>query len=141
MERAWLVTLIPLTIGTVFLSFGIYGLRRARALRRNGVTARARIVRHEVGRSDEGGTFYYPVVAWTARDGRTCEYASRFGRGSVRGGFGVGSHAVVLYDPEAPDRFTIQGWDMKGVELLFTVVGAVFTTGTLTVLLIRLLTL
>lgn len=141
MERKWLFLLIPLTIGAVFLSFGVYGLRRARALRRTGVTAQGWIVRHDVRRDDEGATFYYPVAAWTTRDGRECEYASRFGRGSVAGGFGVGTVVMVRYDPEDPRRFAIQGWDIAAIDMLFTVLGSVFTVGTLVVLLVRLLTL
>ncbi|OAR25727.1 hypothetical protein A8W25_09235 [Streptomyces sp. ERV7] len=141
MEREWLFCLIPLTIGTAFLSFGVYGLRRAKALRRSGVTARARIVRHDVVRSDEGAKFYHPVAAWTTRDGHTCEDSSRFGRSSVGSGFRVGAHVMVRYDPQAPHRFVIEGWDTRGVDLLFTALGAVFTGGTVTVLAVRLLTL
>ncbi|MXM61888.1 DUF3592 domain-containing protein [Streptomyces sp. HUCO-GS316] len=141
MEREWLFSLIPLTIGMAFLGFGVYGLRRASALRRTGVTAEARIVRHDVKRGDEGATFYHPVAAWTARDGRTCEYSSRFGRGVVGSAFGVGAYVIVQYDPQAPHRFVIEGWDMTSVDLLFTVLGSVFTVGTVTVLLLRVLTL
>ncbi|MFD4548291.1 DUF3592 domain-containing protein [Streptomyces sp. NPDC058246] len=141
MEREWLFSLIPLTIGVVFLSFGVYGLRRAGALRRTGVTAEGRIVRHAVRRDNEGTTFYHPVAAWTTRDGRDCEYSSRFGRGSVGGEFGVGTFVMVRYDPEDPRRFAIQGWDGAAVDLVFTVVGSVLTAGTSVVLLVRLLTL
>ncbi|MEU6670410.1 DUF3592 domain-containing protein [Streptomyces sp. NPDC046727] len=141
MERAWLFSLIPLTIGVVFLGFGVHGLRRASALRRTGVDAKARIVRHEAMRSDEGATFYHPVAAWTAGDGSTCEYSSRFGRATVGPRFGVGAQVVVRYDPKAPHRFVIEGWDMKAVDLLCVVLGSLFTVGTVTVLLIRLLTL
>ncbi|WP_137991645.1 DUF3592 domain-containing protein [Streptomyces vilmorinianum] len=141
MEREWLFSLIPLTIGAVFLSFGVYGLRRAGALRRTGVTAEGRIVRHDVRRDDEGATFHHPVAAWTTRDGRACEYSSRFGRGSIGGGFGVGTPVMVRYDPEDPRRFAIQGWDAATVDLVFTVLGSVFTAGTLMVVLVRLLTL
>lgn len=141
MEREWLFSLIPLAIGTAFLGLGVHGLRRASALRRIGVAAEARIVRHDVRRNDEGATFYHPVAAWTARDGRTCEYSSRFGRGAIGNGFGVGACVVVQYDPEAPHRFAIEGWDMRTVDLLFTVLGSIFTAGTVTVLLVRLLTL
>lgn len=141
MEREWLFSLIPLTIGAVFLGFGVYGLRRASAIRRTGVTARGRIVRHDVRRGDEGATFYHPVAAWTTRDGRECEYSSRLGRGSVGGGFGVGAFVVVQYDAQDPRRFAIQGWDAVTVDVVFTVLGSVLTAGTLVVLLVRLLTL
>ncbi|BCM65015.1 MULTISPECIES: DUF3592 domain-containing protein [Streptomyces] len=141
MEREWLFSLIPLTIGVVFLGFGVHGLRRAGALARTGVDAQARIVRHQTWRSDEGATYYHPVAAWTAQDGTAYEYASRFGRGAVGSGFGVGAHVTVRYDPEAPQRFVIQGWDKRAVDLLFTVLGSVLTAGTLGVLLVRLLTL
>lgn len=62
MQREWLFSLIPLTIGVVFLSFGLHGLRRAATLRRTGVTAEGRIVRHDARRHDEGATLYYPVA-------------------------------------------------------------------------------
>ncbi|MDJ0380383.1 DUF3592 domain-containing protein [Streptomyces sp. G-G2] len=141
MEREWFFSLIPLTIGTAFLGFGVHGLRRADALRRTGVTARARIVRHEVRRSDEGAVFHHPVAAWTARDGSSYAYASRFGRAAVGRVFGVGAYVTVRYDPRTPQRFVIEGWDTKTVDLLFTVLGTLFTGGTVAVLLVRLLTL
>ncbi|MFG2991149.1 DUF3592 domain-containing protein [Streptomyces sp. NPDC048257] len=141
MGREWLFSLIPLTIGSVFLAFGVYGLRRASLIRRKGVTARARIVRHKTSRGDEGATYYHPVAAWTARDGRACEYESQFGRGSVGGAFRVGANVTVRYDPDQPDRFAIEGWDTKTVALLFTGLGSLVTVGTVTVLLVRLLTL
>ncbi|MET9078962.1 DUF3592 domain-containing protein [Streptomyces sp. NPDC004232] len=138
MERVWLFSFIPLTIGVVFLGFGVYGLRRAGALRRTGLIAEARIVRHDVRRDDEGATFYHPVAAWTARDGRRCEYSSRFGRGIVGNDFCVGARVMVRYDPQTPNRFTIEGWDMRTVDLLFTVLGSTFTAGAVTMLLLRL---
>lgn len=143
MEPAWLISLIPLTIGAAFLCFGVYGLRRARMLRSAGVTVEGRIVRHDVRRNDEGATLYHPVAAWTTRDGRPCEYSSRFGRGSVRhgNGFRVGTVVSVRYDPADPRRFAIEGWDSTIVDLVFTVVGSVLTAGTLVVLLVLLLTL
>jgi len=140
-EREWLFSLTPLTIGTIFLSLGVHGLRRAGTLRRTGVTAEARIVRHDVRRDNDGATFHHPVAAWTTRDGRTHEHSSRFGHGAVGNSFGVGAYVLVRYDPDAPRRFEIDGWDTRTVDLLFTVLGAVFTAGTTLVLLIRLLTL
>ncbi|MFE1175946.1 DUF3592 domain-containing protein [Streptomyces sp. NPDC058773] len=129
-------------MGTAFLSAGVYLLHRASKLRRTGVIANARIVRHVVrwykdsdGVKSKG---YHPVVAWTAQDGRTCEYESMFGRGVVKHGFGLGAHVMVRYDPEAPDRFTIEGWESKAPSLAFTAVGAVLTVGTVTALIVRL---
>ncbi|NEA54687.1 DUF3592 domain-containing protein [Streptomyces sp. SID13666] len=141
MEREWLFSLIPLTIGAVFLSFGVYGLRRSSALRRTGVIAEGRIVRHDVRRDNEGATFHHPVAAWTTRDGREYEYASRFGRGSVGGDFGVGNFVTVQYDPEDPRRFAIKGWDVATVDRLFTVLGSALAAGTLVALLVRVLIL
>ncbi|BAC68236.1 hypothetical protein AQJ43_35375 [Streptomyces avermitilis] len=141
MQREWLFSLIPLTIGVVFLSFGVYGLRRAKALRRTGVTAPGRIVRHDVRRDDDGARYHHPVAAWTTPDGLECEHSSRFGRGSIGGRFGVGALVVVRYDPENPRRFEIQGWDSAIVDRTFTILGALLTAATLTVLLVRLLTL
>ncbi|GGS19438.1 DUF3592 domain-containing protein [Streptomyces nojiriensis] len=141
MGREWLFSLIPLTIGVSFLTFGIYGLRYARLLRHHGVNAEARIVRHQVSRNDEGGKFYHPVAAWTDRDGRAHEHSSRFGRGTVGNAFRVGACVMVRYDPGKPDRFEIEGWDMKKMDLFAAVLGSIFTAGTVTVVLVRLLTL
>ncbi|MFJ6047782.1 DUF3592 domain-containing protein [Streptomyces sp. NPDC092307] len=141
MGREWLISLIPLTLGAAFLSIGAAGLRRLSSLRRDGATAVGRIVRHEVSEGSEGGTFHHPVAAWTAGDGRACEHTSAFGRGKVPRAFRVGAVVTVRYDREKPDRFLIEGMDGKALVLLFTVLGALLTTGTVTVLLARLLTL
>lgn len=142
MEREWLFSLIPLMIGVSSLCVGVYGLRRASALHRTGITAVGRIVRHDIRRDKEEGTrFHHPVVAWTTPDGRECTYPSAFGRGTVLHGFGVGNSVTVLYDREKPGRFEILGWDSKSFYVVFTVVGAVLTAGTLTVLLALLITL
>ncbi|GFE20463.1 hypothetical protein Sliba_09160 [Streptomyces nigrescens] len=46
---------------------------------------------------------------------------------------------TVQYDPEAPDRFAIEGWDTNVPHLLLTTLGAAFTVGTVTALIVRLL--
>lgn len=102
MEREWLFSLIPLLIGVSFLCAGGYGLRRARALRRTGITAVGRVVRHDTRRDDDGAKYHHPVVAWTTRDGRDCTYPSSFGRGTVLHGYGIGNSVAVLYDEENP---------------------------------------
>ncbi|POX56123.1 hypothetical protein C3489_06730 [Streptomyces sp. Ru71] len=141
MQLEWLFALIPLTVGAGFLAFGVHGLRRAETLRRRGVTARARIVRHEVRRDDEGARYHHPVASWTTQDGRECTHASRFGRGTVAPRYGVGATVVVRYDPTKPSRFIIQGWDTPTVDRLFTVLGAVLAGATVGVVLVRLVTL
>lgn len=141
MEREWLFSLIPLVIGVSFLCVGVYGLRRAAALRRTGITAVGRIVRHDTRRDDDGARYHHPVVAWTTQDGRACTYPSAFGRGTVLHGFGVGNSVTVLYDQDKPRRFEIEGWDSKSFYVVFTVVGAVLAAGTLSVLLVLLITL
>ncbi|MBK3629059.1 DUF3592 domain-containing protein [Streptomyces sp. MBT49] len=141
MNREWLFTLIPLVIGVSFLCAGVYGLRRASALRRTGITAVGRVVRHDTRRDDDGAKYHHPVVAWTTRDGSECTYSSTFGRGKVLNGYGVGNSVFVLYDENNPRRFEIRGWDSTSFYMVFTVVGTVLTTGTLTVLLVLLSTL
>ncbi|MFF1705081.1 DUF3592 domain-containing protein [Streptomyces sp. NPDC058252] len=140
MEREWLFSLIPLLIGVSFLCAGVYGLRRASALRRTGITAVGRVVRHDTRRDDDGAKYHHPVVAWTTRDGRDCTYPSNFGRGTVLHGYGIGNSVTVLYDEKNPCRFEIRGWDNPSVYLVFTVVGAALTAGTLSVLLVLLIT-
>jgi hypothetical protein len=142
MEREWLFSLIPLLIGVSFLCAGVYGLRRASALRRTGITAVGRIVRHDTRRDDEDGTkYHHPVVAWTTRDGRECMYPSNFGRSTVLHGFGIGNSVTVLYDEKDPRRFEIRGWDSKSFYLVFAGAGAVLTAGALSVLVVLLITL
>ncbi|MET9294159.1 DUF3592 domain-containing protein [Streptomyces sp. NPDC003077] len=135
MEREWLFSLIPLLIGVSFLCVGVYGLRRASALRRSGITAVGRVVRHDTRRDDDGVKYHHPVVAWTARDGREYTYPSVLGRGTVLPGFGTGKSVTVLYDPANPRRFEIRGWDSKTFYLVFAGVGTVLTAGTLLALL------
>ncbi|MGW2668133.1 DUF3592 domain-containing protein [Streptomyces sp. NPDC001272] len=140
MEHEWLFSLIPLLIGVSFLCAGVYGLRRAGALRRSGITAVGRVVRHDTRRDDDGAKYHHPVVAWTARDGREYTYPSTFGRGTVLPAFGTGRSVTVLYDPANPRRFEIQGWDSKTLYVVFASVGAALTAGTLSVLLVLVIT-
>ncbi len=140
MEREWLFSLIPLLIGVSFLCAGLYGLRRASALRRTGITAVGRVVRHDTRRDDDGAKYHHPVVVWTTRDGLDCTYPSSFGRGTVLHGYGIGSSVTVLYDAKNPRCFEIRGWEPKWFYLVFTVVGAALTAGTLSVLLVLLIT-
>ncbi|MGQ4335582.1 DUF3592 domain-containing protein [Streptomyces hayashii] len=139
MEREWIFSLIPLLIGAGFLAFGVHGLRRAEALRLTGVTARGRIVRHQVSRNDDGARFHHPVAAWTAQDGTACEYPSRLGRTSIDGRFRVGASVLVRYDSANPRRFEVQGWDTTTVDRVFVVLGSLLTGATSLALLIRLL--
>ncbi|MFJ8948026.1 DUF3592 domain-containing protein [Streptomyces sp. NPDC102395] len=141
MEREWLFSLIPLLVGVGFLSLGVYGLRRASALRRTGITTVGRVLRHDSRRDDDGAKYHHPVVAWTTLDGRECTYPSVFGRGTVPPGFGIGNSVTVLYDAENPRRFEIRGWDSKSLYLVFAGVGTVLTAGTLSVLVVLLITL
>ncbi|MEU7072997.1 DUF3592 domain-containing protein [Streptomyces narbonensis] len=136
MKPEWLFSLIPLLIGVSFLGVGVYGLRRASALRRHGISAVARVVRHDTRRDDEGANYYHPVVSWTTPDGLECTYPSMFGRGTVLPGFGVGNSVTVLYDPDHPRRFEIRGWDSKPFFPVLTGVGAMLTVGTVSVLLV-----
>ncbi|GAA3125661.1 hypothetical protein GCM10010521_10420 [Streptomyces rameus] len=141
MRPEWLFSLVPLTAGAGFLGFGLSGRRRAEALRRTGVTARGRIVRHDVTRSDEGATYRHPVATWTTQDGRECTHASRFGRDTIAPRFAVGASVVIRYDPAKPRRFLIQDWDTPAVDKVFTVLGTVLTAGTVAVVLVLLVTL
>lgn len=46
---------------------------------------------------------------------------------------------TVQYDPEAPDRFAIEGWDMNVPYLLFTTLETAFTVDTVTGPIVRIL--
>ncbi|MER6841975.1 DUF3592 domain-containing protein [Streptomyces platensis] len=139
MGSEWLI-LVPIPFLSMSLvRFGVYGIRRTRRLRRTGVTADGWIVRNAARQRRSDGakrTFYYPVVAWTTEDGRTCEYESSYGNDS---GFGVGAPVTVRYAPEAPDEFTIEGWAPDIPYGALTVLGAVLTVGSVTALILRFL--
>ncbi|MEV8553818.1 DUF3592 domain-containing protein [Streptomyces glaucescens] len=141
MDHAWLFSLIPLLIGVSFLCVGVYGLRRASALRRSGITAVGRVVLYDTRRDGDGVKYHHPVVAWTARDGREYTHRSMLGRGTVPPGFGAGRSVTVLYDPTDPGRFEIQGWDSRALYLVFAWVGTALTAGTVLLLIIRVITL
>lgn len=140
MERTWLFSLIPMLIGVSSLCAGGYGLRRANGLRRTGITAAGRIVRHDTRRDDDGTKYLHPVVTWTTQDGRDCTHPSSFGRGKIPHGYGIGNSVTVLYDAKNPHRFEIRGWDNPSIYLIFTVLGTTLTAGTLSVLLVLLTT-
>ncbi|WP_030338470.1 DUF3592 domain-containing protein [Streptomyces sp. NRRL S-1022] len=97
-------------------------------------------MRHDTRRDDDGGKYHHPVVAWTTRDGRDCTYPSSFGRGTVLHGYGIGNSVTVLYDEGNPSRFEIRGWDNPSIYLVFAVVGVALTAGTLSVLLVLMIT-
>ncbi|MET8296623.1 MULTISPECIES: DUF3592 domain-containing protein [unclassified Streptomyces] len=138
MEHEWLFSLISLLIGVSFLCAGVYGLRRGSTLRRRGLTAVARVVRHDTRRDDDGARYHHPVVTWTTPDGRERTYPSVLGRGKILPGFGTGSSVTVLYDADHPRRFEIKGWDSRLFFPVLTGVGAVLTVGTVLVLLVLL---
>ncbi|GGP32781.1 hypothetical protein GCM10018980_74030 [Streptomyces capoamus] len=140
MKPEWLFFLIPLLIGVSSLCVGVFGLRRASALRRSGITAVGRVVRHDTRRDDDGAKYHYPVVTWTTRGGHECTYPSMFGRGTVLPGFGIGNVVTVLYDPDNPRRFEIRGWESKIIYLVFAGVGTILTVATSVALLVLTIT-
>jgi hypothetical protein len=127
-------------VGRRSLGFGVHGFRRVGALRPTRLTAKARTVRHGVGRVDEGATFHHTVAARTARDGRRRAYSSRGGRGTAGNDFCVGAHVVVRHDSKAPDLFAIEGWDTRRGDPLFTMLGSMLVVGAVTILHLRLIT-
>ena len=98
-------------VGTVFLGVGI-GLRRSALRREERLRARAEgtvteVVRR-VGGSDRGSVTWYPIVDFNA-DGRRVSLECADGGGRKR--FYEGQRVEVLYDPEDPACFRLEGND------------------------------
>jgi hypothetical protein len=93
----------------------------------SAVPAEGTIVTYAESRSSEGDLSYYPVVAFTPKDGPKLEFQSRAG-GSLRGA--VEERVEVLYDPRNPHWPEICSFRALGFALLlalglgFAVIGA-----------------
>ena len=97
-------------VGAIFLCVGI-GLRRSFARREERLRARAEgvvaeIVRRERRDSDGRGVSWYPIVEFEA-DVR--KISLECGDGGGRKTFYEGQRVEVLYDPDDPSVFRIEG--------------------------------
>ena len=99
-------------VGVIFLAVG-FGLRRSFLRREERLRARAtgtvtEVVRRVDHSSDGGSASWYPIVSFEA-DGRAISLESDAGGGRKR--FYEGQSVEVLYDPDDPSRFMLEGHD------------------------------
>ena len=99
-------------LGVIFLCVGI-GLRRSAARRDERLRARAQgtvteVVRRVGGSYGKSGPAWYPIVDFNA-DGRTVSLECAEGGG--RKSFYEGQSVEVLYDPDDPSCFRLDGRD------------------------------
>jgi hypothetical protein len=106
-------------LGFVVLGVGLligsgFAYRSTQVFLSRAVPAEGTIVAYAESRSSEGALSYYPIVAFTPKDGPKVEFRSRTG-GSRRGP--IGERVAVLYDPRNPHEATIDSF----FSLWFTV--------------------
>jgi len=95
-------------VGAVFLAVGI-GMRRSRRLSEERLRARSSGTVVEVVRRTNGDSVsFYPIVEFEA-DGRRVSLESDSGGGRKR--HYEGQSVEVLYDPDDPTRFRLEGDD------------------------------
>lgn len=113
-------------VGVIFLGVG-FGLYRGAKRRNERLRARAEgtiteVVRRTHHASDGGSVSWYPIVAFEV-DGRTISLESEDGGGRKR--FYEGQRVGVLYDPDDPTCFRLEGRDALAlVGKIFLGVGA-----------------
>ena len=112
-------------VGVIFLavSFGLHRscLRREERLRARATGTIAEVVRRVSHSSDGASASWYPIVEFEA-DGHTVSLESSDGGGRKR--FYAGQSVEVLYDPDDPSCFCIEGFDtLRLVSHVFLGVG------------------
>lgn len=99
-------------VGVIFLVVGFClrrgCLRREERLRARATGTIAEVVRRVSHSSDGASASWYPIVEFEA-DGRTVSLESSDGGGRKR--FYEGQSVEVLYDPDDPACFRIEGFD------------------------------
>ncbi|MEU9416053.1 DUF3592 domain-containing protein [Streptomyces sp. NPDC048272] len=148
-QAFWLFALIFISAGAVIAAVAFVKVRQARRLLCHGLSAQGVVVRHERTRIAPGGettstsrssgtTVYYPVIAWTAGDGRTMETRTDVARPKSRT-LPVGARVEVRYDFADHSRWTLPAegqalwWLFLTVGAVFAVVGLGFLVGALTI--------
>jgi hypothetical protein len=102
-----LILLGFVVLGVGLLTGGAFAYRSTRVFLSSAVPAKGTIVAYTESRSSEGDLSYYPIVAFTPKDGPKVEFQSKAG-GSRRGP--VGERVDVLYDSRNPHRAEIRSF-------------------------------
>lgn len=113
-------------VGVIFLGVGL-GLYRGAKRREERLRARTdgvivEVARHVRGSSDSRSVSWHPIVEFEV-DGHTVSLESEGGDWRKR--FYEGQHVGVLYDPDDPSCFRLEGRDIQAfVGKIFLGVGA-----------------
>ncbi|MGY4720630.1 DUF3592 domain-containing protein [Naumannella cuiyingiana] len=124
-----MIRVVAAVVGAAFVLMGWSAMRRARALRRDGVRASGQVVALDVDHDwsmDRGASVSYPVVEFALRDGRI--HRARSDVGSSPAPAREGDQVTVYYDPADPDRFTLDG-PGNAIGPLLAAVGALVLLG------------
>ena len=110
-------------VGAIFLAVG-FGLRAAFRRREERMRARATgTVTEVVRRASNDSATFYPIVEFEA-DGRRISLESSDGGGRKR--FYEGQSVEVLYDPDDPSQFMLDGFSTQAlVGKIFLIIGLV----------------
>jgi len=117
--------------GLVMLLAGVWTGYRASSFSQSARRAQGTVVANHPSTDDDGGVTYHPEVEFAAADGRLHRFIGKVGQSTAA--FKPGERVGVLYDPELPERASIDTFMqqyflpllMSGLGLAFTAAGAI----------------
>ena len=113
-----------LAVPVLFVGIGAHTVYTYYDLRDHGKYAEATVIRYEESSDSEGGTSYYPILAFDDARGVRREVRESFGSSSQP--FEVLSHVGVYYDAADPERFVVDDFGHSvGTGLAFAGFGLV----------------
>jgi hypothetical protein len=113
-------------IGLVLLAVATFVHARERRFIRSAARATGTVVDLSRGRGSEGGSVYYPVIAFRTAAGDSVTFVSN--AGSNPPSREVGERVEVLYDPAQPRTAYTSGFFTLHIgSFVFTLLGVIFT--------------
>lgn len=78
-----------------------------------------------VDKSNGSGTYYYPLIRFTAKSGKVVDFRASSGSQHVQ--YAIGDTVPVLYDPAEPQDGRIDTlWGVWGAPIILVGIGAIF---------------
>ena len=102
-----IIAVIILLEGLVFAGVGIVWFHHVRNFVQAAEQADGTVIDLVAERVEKGGTVYYPVVAFTDKQGQRYEHRSSTGSNSPPA---IGDNVRILYDRENPQSAKIDQW-------------------------------
>lgn len=125
-DRDYLFPLCFFLPGVFCLCLAVFVSHKSYRLLHDGLRAPGTVIDTVISRGSKGGNVSYPVVRYTAQDGRSYEFESS--SGSEPPAYDVGDAVEVLYWANDPQNGTIKGFfSLWGASLIVGVLGFVFT--------------